>query len=122
LEPLVREKIRSWLRSSDLMAGSPHQYFVILLPETDNVGGRHVAERLAARLPEELFAIGDDREITAFHASIGIVSYPSDAAESSSLVECARAALAFASESGAGTTVASYDRHLMHVDNRPSGR
>jgi diguanylate cyclase (GGDEF)-like protein len=119
---LLFERIQSWLRSSDLMAGSPHQYLVILLPETDAVGGRKVAERVAARLPEESFMAQDDRVVEGFRASAGIASYPSDAAESSSLVECARAALAFASERGAGTTVASYDRYLMHLDNRPSGR
>lgn len=122
IEPLICERIRSWLRSSDLMAGSPHQYLVILLPETDSGGGRKVAERLAARFPEELFITGDNQEIDAFQISVGLASYPSDAAESSALVECARAALAFASESGTDTAVASYDRHLMHLDNRPSGR
>jgi diguanylate cyclase (GGDEF)-like protein len=122
IEPLICERIRSWLRSSDLMAGSPHQYLVILLPETDNAGGRTVAERVAARMPGELFAFGPDREIDALRASVGLAGYPSDAADSSSLVECARAAMAFASERGANTTVASYDKHLMHLDNRPSSR
>jgi diguanylate cyclase (GGDEF)-like protein len=122
IEPLICEKVRSWLRSSDLMAGSAHQYLVILLPETDNTGGRKVAERLAARLPDEVFVLRTNREIDGFRASIGIAGYPSDAAESSALVECARTALAFASESGAGTTVAAYDRRLMHVNNRPPAR
>ncbi len=105
----VTERLRSWIRLSDLMAGSPHKYFVMLLPETDINGGRKVAERMVARLCEGSFVTRSALQGIAFAASAGVACFPTDARDAGSLVECARAALAAACRRGGGA-VAVYDK------------
>ncbi|MBN1426369.1 diguanylate cyclase [Candidatus Fermentibacteria bacterium] len=111
----ITERLRSWIRLSDLMAGSPQQYYVMLLPETEITGGRKVAERLVARLCDGSFVTRSALEGISFESSGGIACYPSDARDAGSLVECARAALSAACAEGNGA-VAIYNK-----DERKSG-
>lgn len=114
----ITERIRSWIRSSDLLAGSPQKYFVMLLPETDAYGGKRVGERIVARLAEGALVTKSALEGIAFSASAGVACFPEDAREPGALVECARAALAAASRRGGGT-VALYDKSQRTSEEWP---
>jgi diguanylate cyclase (GGDEF)-like protein len=111
---LLTERLRKWIRASDLMAGNPKDHFVLLLPETDSEGGLHVGERLAARFPAEPIVARSALEGLTFSASVGIASYPSDARDAEPLVQCARTAMSFASHRENGPVMA-FDRHLMEM-------
>ncbi len=114
---LVTEKVHGWVRSSDLMAGDPTNYFVLLLPETNSEGGLKVTERIAARLPEEPFVARSALEGMHFGANIGIANYPSDARDAPTLIQSARAALSYSTKLDNGP-VSAYDRHLMSPGNK----
>jgi len=109
---LITEKVRAWVRSSDLMAGDPKNYYVLLLPETNSEGGLKVTERIAARLPEEAFVARSALQGLSFGANIGIANYPSDARDAKTLIQSARAALSYSTRIDGGP-VSAYDRHLM---------
>ena len=114
----ITERLRSWIRLSDLMAGSPQQYYVMLLPETDVHGGRKVAERTVARLCEGPFVTRSALHGISFAASAGVACFPADARDAGALVECARAALAAACHEGNGS-VAVYDKNQRRSGDWP---
>jgi diguanylate cyclase (GGDEF)-like protein len=112
---LVAERLRKWIRASDLLATEPKDQFVLLLPETDSEGGLRVGERLAARFPAEPVVARSALEGLTFTASVGIASYPSDARDAAPLLQCARTAMNFASHRENGPVMV-FDRHLMETD------
>jgi diguanylate cyclase (GGDEF)-like protein len=114
----ITERLRSWVRLSDLMAGSPQQYFVMLLPETEVHGGRKVAERMVARLCDGSFVTRSALQGISFAASAGLACFPDDARDSGGLIECARAALAAACTEGNGA-VAIYDKNQRKSGDWP---
>jgi len=114
----ITERLRSWIRLSDLMAGSPQQYYVMLLPETDLHGGRKVAERMVARLCDGPFVTRSALQGISFAASAGVACFPADARDAGALIECARAALAAACREGNGS-VAVYDKNQRRTGDWP---
>lgn len=114
----ITERLRSWIRLSDLMAGSPQKYYVFLLPETDVQGGRKVAERMVARLCDGSFVTRSALQGIAFSASAGVACFPDDARDAGALIECARAALAAACTEGNGS-VAIYDKNQRKSGDWP---
>lgn len=114
----ITERLRSWVRLSDLMAGTPQKYYVMLLPETEIHGGRKVAERLVARLCDGSFVTRSALQGISFASSGGIACFPDDARDAGALVECARAALAAACAQGNGA-VAIYDKDQRKSGNWP---
>jgi diguanylate cyclase (GGDEF)-like protein len=111
---LLTDRLRKWIRASDLMAGGPKDHFVLLLPETDSEGGVHVGERLASRFPGEPVVTRSALEGFTFTVSVGIASYPSDARDAEPLVHCARTAMNYAAHRKNGPVLA-FDRHLMET-------
>lgn len=112
---LLTERLRKWIRASDLLAGEPRDHFVLLLPETDSEGGLRVGERLAVRFPAEPVVARSALEGLTFTVSVGIASYPSDARDAAPLVQCARYAMNFASHRENGPVMV-FDRHLMETE------
>jgi diguanylate cyclase (GGDEF)-like protein len=112
---LLTERLRKWIRSSDLLAGEPKEHFVLLLPETDSEGGLRVGERLAARFPAEPVVARSALEGLTLTVSVGVASYPSDARDAEPLVHCARTAMNFATHRENGPVMV-FDRHLMATE------
>jgi diguanylate cyclase (GGDEF)-like protein len=79
----VANAIYQGLRETDLLARYGGDEFAVLLTQTDQGGGRKVAEQILNRLSDPVQADGRDHMIAA---SIGLVSFPPGQIESSDKV------------------------------------
>jgi diguanylate cyclase (GGDEF)-like protein len=96
----LSEILQHWARKSDIVARYGGEEFVIILPETPKEGARIIAERLCQAIAETAF---DGRETQPFGkitVSIGVATFPDDAADGSSLVQQADEQLYAAKENG----------------------
>jgi diguanylate cyclase (GGDEF)-like protein len=100
----IAQTIGAITRGTDTGASEPAHDFLILLPETAAPGARVAAERvrLAVAAQRLVFGPGDPLDLSV---SIGSASFPDDAADSTELIERARAALERAIELGGNRTV-----------------
>jgi diguanylate cyclase (GGDEF)-like protein len=99
-------RVKAETREVDLAFRQGGEEFVVLLPETDAVGGARVAERLCAAIRGEPFRVdtGDGSgEPIMVTVSAGIAVYPEHGATDSELLEAADDALYAAKASGRDT-------------------
>ncbi len=91
-------------RSSDTLFRYGGEEFVVILPNTGQSGALTLAERFRETIVEHPFQMpnGDTQQLTV---SIGVASFPDDAADSSSLFLAADAALYQAKSHGRNRTV-----------------
>lgn len=102
LEQLA-EAIGRSLRATDVPLPEPPHEFAIILPETDVVAARVVAERIRLAAAGRHLAFGvEELEMTV---SIGVAAFPADATTNEDLVERSRLALDAAIELGGNRTV-----------------
>jgi len=100
LRRIVAE-IRSEIRGDmDLLARYGGEEFAVILPETPADEGMEVAERIRRRIDERLFRPPDSSDIIRVTVSIGLATYPVDAASKKELIEKADAALYRAKRAG----------------------
>jgi diguanylate cyclase (GGDEF)-like protein len=92
----VAETMRAAVRASDFVGRYGGEEFLILLPDTDRVGGLALAEKVRAAIGQVTLP-SIDRQITA---SIGIAVLPDDAIDSDTLVRNADRALYAAKSNG----------------------
>jgi diguanylate cyclase (GGDEF)-like protein len=95
--------LQAEVRASDFAARFGGEEFTILLPDTDREGGVVVAEKVAGAL-RTLSVPGLDRRITA---SIGVATFPTDAATGDHLLRVADRALYAAKRGGRDRVVAA---------------
>ena len=91
----IANVVKRSIRDVDTTARYGGEEFVVLLPETDVVGARIVADRMCASIREkEVDGIG------TVTASIGVATYPVDAQDAAHLTELADQALYLAKHRG----------------------
>jgi diguanylate cyclase (GGDEF)-like protein len=90
---LFTAHVRSW----DLVAKYGGDEFTVILPQTDLLGARTVAERLRTAVEEHTFPLAHRSQITV---SIGIAAFPMDGQTTSALIETADRALYLAKQRG----------------------
>ncbi|MDZ4179671.1 MAG: sensor domain-containing diguanylate cyclase [Coriobacteriia bacterium] len=97
---MVSSIIRSNLREIDVAARYGGEEFVIVLPETDAAGARHVAERIREGVEAAEFIGAED--IAPIHRSIsvGVAAVPDHADSPGSLIEAADRAMYAAKREG----------------------
>lgn len=100
LQRIVAE-IRGEVRADmDLVARYGGEEFAVILPETGTSGAAEVAERVRRRVDERLFRPPDTQDVVRVTVSIGLATYPHDAANKKELIERADAALYRAKRGG----------------------
>ena len=105
LQGIVAE-IRNEVRGDmDLLARYGGDEFGVILPETPPSEAVLVAERVRRRVDERLFRMPDSGQMLRVTVSIGVATYPDDAAEKTDLVEKADAALYRAKRGGKNAVV-----------------
>jgi diguanylate cyclase (GGDEF)-like protein len=87
-------------RTSDVPVRYGLEQFVVLLPETPKQGAVTKAERLLKVVESENFPGGDTQPLGKVSLSIGIATFPEDAADAVSVLEAADLALNQARERG----------------------
>ncbi len=107
LQGIVAE-IRNEVRGDmDLLARYGGDEFAVVLPETPAAEALIVAERVRRRIDERLFRMPDSHQVLRATVSIGLSTYPEDAAEKRDLVEKADAALYRAKHGGKNAVVST---------------
>ena len=100
LQRIVGE-IRSEVRGDmDLVARYGGEEFAVILPETGTTAAAEVAERVRRRVDERLFRPPETDDVVRVTVSIGLATYPHDAASKKELIERADSALYRAKRGG----------------------
>lgn len=97
---LLATTLDNELRATDVLARYGGEEFVVLLLDTPKDGAVRVAESLRAAVAAAEFEHGDSQPSGRVTASLGVATFPDDAAGSSDLVMCADKALYLAKAAG----------------------
>jgi diguanylate cyclase (GGDEF)-like protein len=109
---------KSNLRVEDLVFRYGGEEFAILLPQTDMIGAREIAERLRRAIEVCLFRIAGTKETGKITISIGVATFPQDAKNTRALVDKADRALYIAKTTR--NRVAFYPTELNVASENPN--
>ena len=101
------EACQGQLRASDLLGRMGGEEFAVLLPETDTVAARMVAERIRRRMAELVVPAGSEE--VRFTVSIGISSCRAGERSVDALLSCADEALYLAKDAGRNRVIGAVD-------------
>lgn len=93
-------RLKASVRGIDLACRLGGEEFVVIMPETDAVVARLVAERIRAKIAAAPFAIGQGPKTLEVTASIGIASFQPETDDGASLLKRADVALYRAKHEG----------------------
>lgn len=96
----VAQALEDSLRKADILARFGGEEFVILLPEIDKAHGRQVAEKLRHAIERTPFPKAETQPLGKITASLGLASFPEDAAGVSDLIHHADQGLYLAKSRG----------------------
>lgn len=96
----VAQTLEGSLRKADILARFGGEEFVILLPEIDRVHGQQVAEKLRQAIANTTFPKAETQPFGRLTVSLGLASFPEDAAEAEHLIHAADQGLYHAKTSG----------------------
>jgi two-component system cell cycle response regulator len=113
------QRIRYEIREVDLAFRMGGEEFVVLLPETDEVGGVAVAERLCAAVRETPIAVRDEVNVSVT-VSIGIAVLPDHGVAGATVLSAADEALYAAKTAGRDTFRVAGEALLATAGGAPS--
>lgn len=96
----VAQTLEASLRKADILARFGGEEFVILLPEIDRAHGQQVAEKLRHAIAAMTFPKAKTQPFGRITASLGLASFPEDAAEADDLIHVADQGLYLAKARG----------------------
>jgi diguanylate cyclase (GGDEF)-like protein len=101
----IADLIISQCRISDVPSRFGGDEFAVLLPETDSITVKDVAERLRRVISTTLFFDKNQKQAGHLTVSIGIATFPGDATDRETLINNADRALYMAKSAGRNTVV-----------------
>jgi two-component system cell cycle response regulator len=101
----VAALLASEARTTDVVARYGGEEFAVVMPETDALGAMVIAERIRERIGKRVF--DTDQGQLRVTMSIGVATYPDDAAKKADLIERADACLYHAKRHGRNQCVAA---------------
>ncbi len=104
--------IRESIREVDLAARYGGEEFVLVFPNTTREDAYRVVDRIRTRISELAVPGSEGQPLGHFSVSIGLATYPLDAADAETLVNCADIALYKAKELGRDRVVFFEDGNL----------
>ncbi len=101
----VAATIAKEARTTDVVARYGGEEFAVVMPETDAAGAIVIAERIRERIAKRVFET--DQGSLSVTISLGVATFPDDAAKKAELVERADACLYHAKRHGRNQSVAA---------------
>jgi len=102
---IVTHVMKDVTRTMDVLSRYGGEEFAVILPETNKQQALHTAIRICKSV-EEVEVLGEEKQpLKKLTVSIGVATYPEDAARGSALVECADQALYQAKHEGRNRVV-----------------
>jgi diguanylate cyclase (GGDEF)-like protein len=116
----VCDVLRSRVRKVDTLARYGGEEFMVLLPQTAREGAVEVGEKLRRAVLETAALATSTQPTGHVTISIGVASFPLDASDQDTLVDCADSAL-YASKRGGRNKVSAYESGMEIHPGRERG-
>ncbi|MCP3978910.1 MAG: diguanylate cyclase [bacterium] len=101
----VAEVLQERCRKSTIAARYGGEEFVLLIPETDKEGAEYFAGMIRGIVEEHAFPGEDSQPLGKVTVSMGVATFPEDAADITGLIDCADKALYQAKKAGRNAVI-----------------
>jgi diguanylate cyclase (GGDEF)-like protein len=116
----VCQNLKGVVRKLDTVARYGGEEFVVLLPQVGREAALEVAEKLRRAIEDHAFPMGRTQPGGKVTISVGVATFPTDAAEQARLVDAADSAL-YASKRGGRNRVTGYQPGMERHPGRERG-